>query len=75
MMSDGCTPPPPCSLTENASRVFLAQFVSDAGAGQPHELGEGRVRPTGAVRERRDKAGDGSIGVAIRRGLKDFWRV
>ena len=32
--------PPSCSLTENASRAFLAQFVGDAGAGQPHELGE-----------------------------------
>ena len=38
--------PRPCSLTENASRVFLAQFVGDASAGQPHELGERCVRLT-----------------------------
>ena len=38
--------PRPCSLTENASRVFLAQFVGDARAGQPHELGERCVRLT-----------------------------
>ena len=34
--------PPPCSLTENASRVFLAQFVGDALVGEADELGERR---------------------------------
>jgi hypothetical protein len=32
--------------------VVLAQFVGNAGAGQPDELGERSVRLTGAARQR-----------------------
>jgi hypothetical protein len=41
------------SLTKNASRVVLAQLVG--AAGQPDELGERSVWPTGAARQRRDQ--------------------
>jgi len=34
------------SLAKHTPRVLDPHFVGDAGARQPHELGEWRVRPT-----------------------------
>jgi hypothetical protein len=48
---------PPC--------VLLAHFVGNAGPRKSHELGERRVRPARPARQRRNKAGHGSIRMAV----------
>ena len=42
-------------------------FVGNARFRQPHELGEGCMRPAGAAGQRRDQAGDRGVAVAIER--------
>src|ERR1700691_2739547 len=45
------------SFAENAPRVLLAHLVGDAFTRETNELGERRVRPTVATRQRRNQAG------------------
>jgi hypothetical protein len=52
-------------LPENAPRVFVVQFVSDAFVRQADELGERRVWPTGAARQHWNEATDRRPWVAI----------
>jgi hypothetical protein len=33
-------------VAENSASVLFAHLIGDAGAGEAHEFGEGRVRPT-----------------------------
>jgi hypothetical protein len=60
-------PRPRRSFPENAPRVFVVQFVSDAFVGEADELGERRVRPTGTAQQRRNEAGRHREGMAIDR--------
>jgi len=62
------------SFPEDAPRVVVSQFVRDAFIREADELGERRVRPTGAAGQRWDEASQRREGMAVDRPKIDGLR-